>query len=425
MSGSAATPPPVSNAQARWVLAVLVVVYALNFIDRNLLSVLLQPIKEELGASDSAMGFLSGPAFALFYTAAGIPIARLADRGSRRKLMAAGIALWSLLTAASGAARSFVQLALLRVGVGIGEATATPAAHSLISDCFPPERRPGALAVYNLGASAGIFFGLLLGGWLQETLGWRVAFAAVGLPGLAVALLVRFGLPEPARGAAEGRADEATAPTLRSAVSQLLAKRSFVHLCLAAGLYGICGYGATMWAPTFMRRVHELPYDELGRSLGVAIGLAGAAGGLASGWAAQRLGREDPRWLAWLPALAGLIGIPCFAVFALASDPDVALVAFSAVAFFTIVFAAPTYALAQGLAALRLRAQASALVLFALNLVGMGLGPWLIGGLNDAFAPRFGEEAIRYSLLLVGFAGAWGALHSVLAARTLRADLSS
>ena len=414
----------VSPARARWVLSVLVVVYALNFIDRNLLSVLLQPIKEELGASDSAMGFLTGPAFALFYTAAGIPIARIADRGSRRSLMAAGIALWSLLTAASGAARSFVQLALLRVGVGIGEATATPAAHSLISDCFPPERRTGAIAVYNLGASAGIFFGLLLGGWLQQAVGWRVAFVAVGLRGLAVALRVRFGRPAPHRGAREGRRDDVPPPTLRAALRSLMAKRSFPHLCIAAGLYGISAYGATMWAPTFMIRVHGLSYAEVGFSLGAVIAIFGAIGGLASGWACRKLA-HDPRWQAWLPALAGLVAIPFYAVFTLASDPDVALAAFAAVSLLTIVFAAPTYGLAQGLAELRVRAQAAALVLFVLNLVGLGLGPWLIGALNDAFAPRFGDEAIRYSLTLVAFAGAWGALHSALATRTLRRDLAS
>jgi len=415
----------VSPARARGVLAILVVVYALNFIDRNLLSVLLQPIKEELGASDSAMGFLTGPAFALFYTAAGIPIARLADRGSRRGLMAVGIAAWSLLTAASGAARSFLQLALLRVGVGIGEATATPAAHSLISDCFPPERRIGAIAVYNLGASAGIFFGLLLGGWLQQSVGWRAAFAVVGLPGVLVALLVRFGLPEPRRGAAEGRRDDAPPPSLRAVLGELLAKRSFVHLCIAAGLYGISAYGATMWAPTFMIRVHGLSYAEVGFSLGLVIGIFGAIGGLGSGWACQRAARRDPRWQAWLPALAGLVAIPCYVVFTLSPDPDLALAAFAAVSLLSIVFAAPTYALAQGLAGLRSRAQAAALVLFVLNLVGLGLGPWLIGALNDAFEPRFGTEAIRYSLTIVAFAGAWGALHSAAAARTLRQDLAS
>ena len=185
-----------SQAQARWTLGVLFVVYAVNFVDRNILAVLLQPIKEELGVSDTAMGFLTGFAFAVFYTFAGIPIARIADRGSRRTVMAVGIAFWSVMTAASGLARSFTQLAIARIGVGIGEASATPAAHSLISDYFPPERRTRAIAIYNMGASAGVLFGLLLGGWLQQAFGWRVAFAVVGLPGLAIALLVRLTVAE-------------------------------------------------------------------------------------------------------------------------------------------------------------------------------------------------------------------------------------
>lgn len=412
-----------SPARARWVLAVLVGVYALNFVDRNLLAVLLQPIKEEFGASDTAMGLLTGFAFALFYAAAGIPIARFADRGSRRALMAAGVALWSLLTAASGLTRSFAQLAAARVGVGIGEATTTPAAHSIISDCFPPERRTRAIAIYNLGASAGIFFGLFLGGWLAESLGWRRAFVIVGLPGLAVAVLVRFGLPEPPRGALEGRRDSEPAPPLRATVAHLLSLRSFAHLCAAAGLYGIIAYGATLWSATFMLRVHGLSYAEVGLQLGAVIGLAGAAGGLLSAQLCDAMAQRDPRWQVWIPALAALIGIPCLVLFALAPGPRAALAAFAAVNFLSIVFAAPTYALAQGLAGLRMRAQAAAIVLFVLNLVGLGLGPLLIGMVNDALTPRFGDEAIRYTLAGVAGVYAWGVLHSVAAGRTLRDDL--
>ncbi len=420
-SGAAATP---SRARARWVLFVLVVVYAVNFIDRNILAVLLQPIKEELGASDTEMGFLTGFAFAVFYTFAGIPIARIADRGSRRNLMAVGIAFWSVMTAACGLARGFGELALARIGVGVGEASATPAAHSLISDYFPPERRTQAIAIYNSGASIGVLFGLLLGGWLQQTFGWRVAFAVVGLPGVLVALLVWVSVAEPPRGGSEGIQDPGESPDLRATLRHLAALRTFRHVALAASLYGMTAYGVLNWAPTFLRRVHELSYAEVGFKLGLVIGLGGAAGALLGGVLCDRLSKRDVRWLVWVPALAGVGLLPCFGVFTLSDDPGLALAAFLPVNLLNVVFAAPTYAIAQGLARLRMRAMASAIVLFVLNLIGLGLGPVLVGVLSDALEPRFGNEAIRYALLAVIAANLWAAAHSLLAARTLRRDLA-
>lgn len=412
------------RARAGWVLAVLWLCYAVNFIDRNILSVLLQPIKEELQVSDTAMGFLTGFAFAVFYTFAGIPIARLADRGSRRTLMAVGIAFWSLMTAASGLARTFTQLAIARIGVGVGEAAATPAAHSLISDYFPPERRTRALAIYNTGASAGILFGLLLGGWLAESVGWRMAFAVVGLPGLFVAALVRFGVREPARGASEGLRDAGAPPSLRETLAWLRSLPTFRHIALAAALYSVTAYGLLGWAPTFMRRVHALSYAEVGLALGLAIGVAGAIGQYAGAAACDRLALRDRRWLVWLPAILSIAMAPFYVLFVMAGDPNLAIFAFVPVNLMNAVFAAPTYTLAQGLASLRMRAMASAMVLFVLNLIGLGVGPTLVGVLNDWLEPGYGVDAIRVSLLLLLVASLWGAVHSVLAARTLEADLA-
>lgn len=412
-----------TRARANYALGVLVLVYAVNFIDRNILAVLLQPIKEDLGASDTAMGFLTGFAFAVFYTVAGIPIARIADRGSRRAVMAVGIAFWSAMTAASGQARTFAQLAIARIGVGVGEASATPAAHSLISDYFPPERRTRAIAIYNTGAGLGVLFGLLLGGWLQEVVGWRVAFAVVGLPGLAVALLVRLTLPEPARGHSEGLRDHGEAPGIAETLRYLGSLPTFRHLALAAGLYGMTAYGLLSWAPTFMRRVHELGYAEVGLKLGLVIGIAGAIGAYFGGVLCDRLARRDRRWLLWIPALAGVLLAPFYVVFVLAEDPNLALLAFVPVNLLNVVFAPPTYMITQGLARLRMRAMASAIVLFVLNLIGLGLGPTLIGVMNDWLEPRYGVAAVRASLLLLLVASSWGVVHSLLAARTLDADL--
>jgi predicted MFS family arabinose efflux permease len=294
--------PAESRARAWYVLAVLVLVYAVNFIDRNILSVLLQPIKEEMQVSDTWMGLLTGPAFAIFYTFAGIPIARVADRGSRVVVMAVGIAFWSLMTAVSGQARSFAQLAAARVGVGVGEASATPAAHSLLSDYFPPRQRTRALAIYNGGASLGVLFGLLLGGWLATSVGWRMAFAVVGLPGLLVALLVWLTVPEPRRGTSEGRVDAGDPPGLGETLRYLLAMPSFRHVAVATALYSIAAYCLLGWAPTFMLRVHGLSLAEIGLKLGLVIGIAGAVGQYAGGVLCDRLSLRDRRWLVWIPA---------------------------------------------------------------------------------------------------------------------------
>lgn len=413
----------VSRARQRYVLAVLVVVYAVNFIDRNLLTVLLEPIKRELGASDTAMGLLTGFAFAAFYTLAGIPIARLSDRGSRRDVMSIGIAFWSLMTAASGLVTSYAQLAAARIAVGVGEASATPAAHAMISDLYPPARRAWALAIYSTGANFGTLFGLTLGGVIHETFGWRAAFFLIGLPGLLIAALVRTTLPEPHRGASEGIVDSGTTPTIGESLRHLASLPTFRHLALSAGLYGIVCYGLVAWAVTLIVRVHGVGYSEVGFKAGLAIGLSGACGALIAGALTERLTARDRRWLVWLPALVAALQLPFHALFALSSDAGIAFLALVPVNFLNVIFGPSSYAVAQGLAPLRMRAMASAALLFFLNLVGMGLGPTLVGVLNDVLDERYGPEAIRYSLLALLLANLWGIVHSLLAARTLDADL--
>jgi predicted MFS family arabinose efflux permease len=417
------TPEPVSRSRANYALFLLVLVYVFNFIDRNLLTMLVGPIKQEFGVSDKAMGFLIGPAFAILYTFAGIPIARLADRSSRRSVIATGVALWSLMTAASGRVTGFGQLAAARIGVGIGEACATPSAHSLISDFYPPQRRTTALGIYNVGASLGILFGLAAGGFLREQIGWRHAFMVVGLPGLIVALIVRFSMTEPPRGASEARRDTGELPRMQDAVLQLGRSTTFRHVAMTAGLYSMTGYGVTTWAPEFMSRVHALPPTELGVALGLALGLGGAVGSAAGGWLCDRMAARDIRWLMWIPTFSGVAMVPCIAAFALQQQASASLLWFIPTALLNIVYANPVYAVTQGLADLRMRSLASAIILFVINLVGMGLGPQLVGVLNDGLAPRFGEQAIRYSFLFLGLFNLWGAVHCFLSTRLLREEL--
>lgn len=406
------------------VLTVLVVVYVFNLVDRNLMSMLLVSIQRDLDVSDSLMGLLVGPAFAVLYTVAGIPIARLADLHSRRLVLAIGLAVWSLATAASGLVRSYAQMALARVAVGVGEASASPCAYSLISDVFPPERRASAIAIYHSGASLGIFAGMALGGELNDTVGWRNAFLAVGLPGALFALVVRFWLPEPRRGAADAIEDSGEQPALFEVLRYLLGLRSFRHVLLAAGLYSITSYAMLTWSPAFMERVFGLSPGEFGTRLGVVIGLGGVVGALSVGFLADALARRDARWLVWIAACGGVGVVPCLVAFAWSPTAMVALLALFPANFFNGWFPSLTQTVGQGLARLRMRALASAIVLFAVNIIGLGLGPWLIGISNDLLAPAFGDEAIRYSIGGVGLVNLWAAAHSLLAARHLRSELA-
>ena len=419
------TPVASSMPGARTMLALLVLLYVINYIDRQILSVLLEPIKQELAVSDTAMGLLTGLAFALFYTTAGIPIARWADRGSRRNVVIVGVVVWSAMTAVSGLARNFWQLALARIGVGVGEATLSPAAHSLISDAFPPERRATALGVYNIGGNVGIMLGFMLGGWIGETFGWRTAFLVVGLPGLAAALLVRVMLREPVRGGLEGIADEDDEASIVDVLRHMLSQPTFRHLCLSSGLYAFAAYGFTIWGATFLIRVHGMSLTDTGIAMGLIQGIGGGLGTYMGGALADRFARKDERFLVWVPAVGGAFALPLLVVFLFWPDRSGALAAYALAMVFSVFFVGPCYAIAQGLARLRMRAQAAAILMFAINLIGLGIAPLAVGILNDSLASTYGDEAIRYSLMITGAAALWAVGHSLLAARSVREDLAA
>jgi len=418
-------PSPAERGAARYALGLLTVLFVISYVDRQILAVLLEPIKRELGASDTAMGFLSGLAFALFYTTAGVPIARLADRGSRRDVIALGVALWSAMTAFCGLARSFPQLAAARFGVGIGEAALNPAAHSLIADYFPAERRATALAIFNIGGNVGVMLGFIAGGWIGETFGWRTAFMVVGLPGLAGAALTRLTLPEPRRGQADGGNDDAPAPPFREVVSHMLASRTFRHVSLASAFYVFATFGCTTWGTAFLMRVHGLSLSETGLRMGLVQGLGGGLGTFIGGALADRLVRRDARHLAWIPALGGALAVPLIAVFLLAPDPSLALAGYAPAVVCSLFFTGPSFAVVQGLAPVRMRAQAAALILLTMNLIGLGIAPLVVGALNDLLEARLGAEAVRYSLAITSASLVWAVVHSLRAARTIREDLAA
>jgi predicted MFS family arabinose efflux permease len=419
------TPRPLHDpAYARYVLGVLSVVYVFNFLDRQILSVLLVDIQQDLEVSDTLMGLLGGTTFALFYTLAGLPIARWADRGSRRTVLATGVAVWSLMTAACGMAQSYMHLLLARIGVGAGEAAGTPPSHALISDYYPPHQRARALAIYGISLHIGIFCGLAAGGWLNEQVGWRQAFVIVGVPGLLLAALVRLTVREPERGALDGITPPAQPQPLGETLRHLFSRRSYRLLLVGAAIVSLPGYAFSTWGPTFMRRVHDMGSAEVGLWVGLAT-LGGALGTYAGGALTDRFGAGDARWYMRLPAATKLVLIPVglLVVFWPFGRPPLLL--YAAFLFLGAFYSAPVWAMLQALAPPHMRTLSSAIFMFVSNLIGLGAGPLLVGVLNDLLAPRYGDEAIRYTLALVVLVNVFGAGILWEAARTLREDLPS
>ena len=417
-------PLAVSDGYRRYVLAVLVLVYVVNFIDRQVFSILIEPIKADIDLSDTQLGFLGGVAFAFFYTFAGIPIARWADRGNRVTIVTLALVIWSGMTALTGLARGFGSLMIARIGVGIGEAGCSPPIHSLISDYFPPERRATALSIYALGIPIGAAIGTLAGGWIGQYYGWRTAFLVVGLPGLLIAVLVKLTLREVPRGHSEGA--EAVAEQTESVggvIRFMWGLKSFRHLSLAGSLHAFVGYGVGLFLPSFFMRIHGFGLAETATYL-FLIGLTGMIGTFLGGFLGDRLGVRDKRWYAWVPGIATIAAVPFAVAFYLWEDPIVMLFLAIPGAILGPMYLGPTFGLTQTLVKPHMRALASAILLFILNLIGLGLGPLFAGFLSDQLRPEFGIESIRYALLIVAIGGnVWAALHYYLASRTLREDL--
>jgi MFS family permease len=417
-------PGPLPQRLRRYTMVILAIVYMFNFIDRQVLAILLPGIKAEFQVGDGVLGFLAGTAFALFYVVMGVPIARLADRVNRRNLIALAVALWSGMTALSGLAGNIWQLALARIGVGIGEAGCSPAAHSMIADLYPPERRSTAMGFYTLGISAGIMLAYLGGGWVAQNVGWRQAFFVVGLPGLLVAGVVRFTIVEPVRGAAEARRDSGRPFTLPAVARFLLERRSFLHMTIAAGLSAFVGYGMISFLPSFMVRSFATDVAVLGAALGLIYGIAGGFGFFMGGYCADRIGRRGQRRALNFIALAALATTVLHGGVLLAPSASWCLLSLIVPAATSNLYLAPVLSQAQGLVSLRMRAVASSFTLLIINTIGLGIGPWATGLLSDALEPHVHGESMRYSLLCVStILLPWAAWHFRCAGRFIEADL--
>jgi predicted MFS family arabinose efflux permease len=410
----------------RWALGILTLVYVSNFVDRQILSILLEPIKQTFELSDTQLGFLSGISFALFYATLGIPIAMWADRGNRRNIITLATAVFSVMTLVCGMAQSFVQLALARIGVGIGEAGASPPSHSMIADLYPPHERATAMATFALGVNLGILVGFLVGGWMNEFFGWRAAFMAVSVPGLVLAIVVRLTVKEPVRGLSEGRTERVAEqpPALLESFRTMWRIRSLRHISLGAALNAFVGYGTLAWVPAFLIRSFDMSTGTIGTALALIIGISGGLGTYFGGVLADRLSQRDVRWNMWLIAICVAAAFPfSFGVF-LAPSGTIALAAFVIPAAVGALYLGPSLAMVQGLVSLRMRTVASAILLFIINIIGLGLGPQAVGVISDLLAPSYGVESLRYALLISGFVNLWAAFHFYRAGLTLREDLA-
>jgi predicted MFS family arabinose efflux permease len=415
----------VSTRYRNYVIGLLWLVMLLRFVDLQIISVLLEPIRKEFGASDTQLGLLGGFAFALFYGTLGIPIAWLADRANRRNIIVAALGLWSAMTAVCGFASTFTQLFLARVGVGVGEAGGQPPAYSLVSDYVPAEKRSSVFAVLSSAVPFGVFTGFIIGGWVSAIWGWRAAFFVVGVPGVLLALLIRFTLREPPRGHADQRTVSEPARVGES-LRYLWSVRSYRHLVLATSVFTLGAIGSGIWIPSFFVRVHGMPNAEVATWLAFIYGTGGVTGAIIGGMLADRLVARtaDQRWFTWLAAIASACILP-FSLFTyLWPNPIAALCVHVFTTTLMHAWMGPAYGTIQSLAGVKRRAMATAVNGLLVNLVALGLGPFIVGAASDYFNARYGDNSLRYSILsVVVVAYSWAALHFLLAARTLRGDL--
>ena len=418
------------SAQTRTMLWLLLIVYIFNFLDRQIVNILAEPIKADLGLSDTELGLLAGPAFAVFYALLGIPIARYADKDgtNRVRLIALSLTIWSAMTAVCGLAQNFVQLLFARIGVGVGEAGCTPAAHSLISDSVPPEKRSSAIAFYGMGVPIGSLLGLIIGGVINDLYGWRVALMLVGVPGLMLALVVLFLMREPRHSrSAEAAATAAAIVPLstREALREIFASRAYIYILIASSVAAFLGYGKGLWTISFFIRSHGLSTTEAGLSMAVVLGLAAALGTWLGGKLADKFGARDKRHILTFPAFGMAIVAP---ILFLGYHMEHWLVAMALLVVPSIVnnaYYGPAYGCVQGLVRPQARAVAASVMLFGQNLIGLGLGPFLFGVLSDALAPVAGQESVRWVLYGAAWLGLIPAFFFWRASLRLKAELKS
>jgi predicted MFS family arabinose efflux permease len=413
----------VSPGLAYWATVVLALVGLLSAVDRNILALLLVPIKKDLGVSDSAMGALTGGAFAVVYATAALPMARLADRGSRRNIIAAAVVFWSAMTAACGLATSYVWLLLARIGVAAGESSAGPATSSMLGDLFPADKRGGPISILTIGAALGFALGAYIAGVLNDRYGWHIAMMAVAAPGLLVALLMWLTVPEPPRGAHDGeRANQVEAGAMGDSLRTIAKIRTVAPLLLGMIFLNVAFLGWLNWLPAFLMRVHHLKTAQMSAIFGAVVGIGGVLGNVVAGFASDRVARRGARWRMYYCGAMIVLAVPLLAAVLIVSELKVAIACMVVFSLTAGGLTTVTGAAALAISPPRLRAFMAAVFGLAVSILGAGGGPWLIGALNDALKGRYGDGAIRYSMALIPLSLALSGLMFLWASRTIDRD---
>ena len=418
VTDTTAAPASQPLAGHRTTLTLLMLAYTLSMCDRMILSILFPDIKAEFGLSDTQLGLLGGISFALFYATMGLPIAKLSDQYSRKRIIIVSLLVFSVLTAFSGMAAGFISLLLLRIGVGIGEAGVNPASHSIIADYFPPQRRAFAMAFLMIGGSLGMIFGFVGGGFIAETYNWRIAMVSVGVPGLLLAVVMAKVLREPARGTYETQTSEPPPPILTTAAT-MWANPAMRHVIGGSIVVGLVGYGFTQWLPTFFIRTHDLSQSQTGMLMAGVFGISGAIGALVAGKLFDRLSVRGFQYGMWMLAVVPFFSIPFFIMGLLADDLTTAILWFIVPGFAANYAVGPTFAMVQTLSPVNMRSVSVAIKMLFINLIGMGLGPLLVGVLSDVLGPQYGDDSLSVALAYFSLVGFWGSVHFGLCGKAL------
>ena len=407
-----------------YTVGLLTLIYTANYVDRQIVAILLEAIKTDLQLSDTQLGMLTGLAFGIFYATLGIPIAYLADRLSRKKIIIASLTLFSLMTYACGLAQNYLQLLLARIGVGVGEAGTSPPSHAMIADMYAPSDRATPLAVFALGINIGLFVAFIAGGWIADNYGWRTAIQVIALPGFLLAIIAWFTLKDPPRGMSD-EGDTASAPPLMVTIKYMWQTPSMRQLLIGSTLIIIVGYGAVAWLPSYFIRVHGMTATQVGTILALMIGFGGAIGTTMGGIIADRMGKKNVRWNMWLVGIVGIVAAPFSVMGYLAPTGTVALLWLIVPTMVGAFYFGPTLAMLHTLVKPEMRSLASAILLFINNIFGLGIGPLSVGIMSDALAPAYGTRSLGIALALIVMIGIWGSIHYLIAGRSIGRDIAA
>lgn len=391
------------HSQYKWyVLLLLTGVSTFAYLDKQLIVIAQEAIKIEFDLSDTQLGFLSGLSFSITFIAFGIPIAHLADKVNRKKMLAIALGFWSTVTVLTGYTKSFIQIVIARMSVGFGETGSGPPAYSILPDYFPKHQRARAFSIYNMGVYLGILISFLLGGYLLDEYGWRATMIFMGIPGICFAFLIFFSLKEPVRGQLDGnQIEKASAPSIRQVLHTLFTKKTFIYLSIGAGIHTLVGVAFGNWSPSFFYRVHEMTFTEIGTWLALVIGICGSVGTITGGFLADKYGKLNKKWYILIPAIGVIASLPTGIILVFSDSRPIMLVTHCLSTMMFSLYVGPCFFVVQDLVDVRMRATASAIFAIVLNLFGMGTGPILAGVLSDYLEPMYGIFSIRWSLFYI------------------------